>query len=171
MKVHYILYRIFFLLLINVLQCYQNLLDLNFVTYTKKDSETIPVYNFYIHNMGIKIAKGSYFIKTHTQDEYEILILMSCNNAYDIEITNKEFFEDEHMWHINLKTDTRMIRPLIIEKINEKYKYDTIFNKKNIRFGTLYKVYWNPSAYEEKQEIVLSHGLLSFTLPINIVSK
>ena len=168
MNIKVLLYSVVFLFIFTNPH-YSDLLDLSFLNLEKKELKTPMIKHFYIHNRGIKIVKGKYYVQENKNDEYEIIIIMSCNNSNDIRLTNSEKLDDEYTWNITLKTDTRNIKPLLIEKIEEKNNYENFFGKKSIRFGNLYKIYWNPSKDEIKNEIVISHGIMQFSLPIEII--
>jgi hypothetical protein len=150
----------------------ESIFDINLIsshinkTFNEKDH-----YSFYFHKKGVRVLKGDYLITKDTKEEFEIIVLLSCEEGTEIDLKKKQKSDTDIYWQIGLQTNQRFLEPMLIEKIEEKYEYEDIFGAKEIRFGTLYKVYWNTYTTENKQTIEFIRGKKQCSIPTCFYQK
>ena len=107
-----------------------------------KNLNETPI-KFYFHNHGIKIISFS-CLKKKENNSIELLILLDNSpSKYFKILNNNEILKKEENFHIFIKDNKKYLSPNFIEKLDPNLNYISIFGKKKINFGELYKVKWN----------------------------
>ena len=106
-----------------------------------KNLNETPI-KFYFHNHGIKIISFS-CLKKIDHNSIELLILLdnSASKYFKI-LNNHEILKKEENFHIFIKNNKKYLSPNSIEKLDSNQNYISIFGKKKINFGELYKIRW-----------------------------
>jgi len=135
-----IFFLLFILFYINI-----NIITANFKlkSVEKIKQEEKKFNKIYFHKNGVKILSFN-FLKKIDKNSIELIILLDNSPSKNFNILNSnEVLKKEEDFYIFIKDKNKLIIPDLVQKINSDINYISIFGKKKINFGELFKIKWN----------------------------